>query len=76
MKHTESAVRWCSVKEVFLEISQNSQENSCARDSFLITLYNWNFIKKESLTQVFSSEFCKISKNTSFTENHRTAASK
>ena len=25
-------------KKVFLEISQNSQENTCARDSFLIKL--------------------------------------
>ena len=31
------AVAWrCSVKKVFLEISQNSQENTCARVSFLI----------------------------------------
>ena len=29
-------VRMCSVKKVLLEISQNSQENTCARDSFLI----------------------------------------
>ena len=28
----------CSVKKVFLEISQNSQENTCARVSFLIKL--------------------------------------
>ena len=28
----------CSVKKVFLEISQNSQENTCARVSFWITL--------------------------------------
>ena len=28
----------CSVKKVFLEISQNSQENTCARASFLIKL--------------------------------------
>ena len=28
----------CYVKEVFLEISQYSQENTCARVSFLITL--------------------------------------
>ena len=28
----------CSVKKVFLEISQNSQENACARVSFLIKL--------------------------------------
>ena len=29
-------VQRCSVKEVFLEISQNSQENTCATASFLI----------------------------------------
>ena len=28
----------CSMKKVFLEISQNSQENTCARVSFLIKL--------------------------------------
>ena len=28
----------------------------------------WNFIKKESLAQVFYCQFCEISKNTSFTE--------
>ena len=28
----------CSVKKVFLEISQNSQENTCAWVSFLIKL--------------------------------------
>ena len=48
----EAVVQTCSVKKVFLEISQNSQENAC------------NFIKKEALTQVFSCEFCEISKNT------------
>ena len=35
---TEAVVGRCSVKEVFLEISQNSQENNCARVSFLINL--------------------------------------
>ena len=33
-----AVVRRCSVKNVFLEISQNSQENTRARASFLITL--------------------------------------
>ena len=33
-----SSHRRCSVKKVFLEISQNSQENTCARASFLIKL--------------------------------------
>ena len=31
----------CSVKRVFLEISQNSQKNICARVSFLIKLQAW-----------------------------------
>ena len=39
---------------VFLEILQNLQENTCVRVSFLIK----SFIKKESLEQVFSCEFC------------------
>ena len=30
-----------SVKEVFLEISQNSQEHTCARVSILINLQTW-----------------------------------
>ena len=44
------------MKKVFLEISQNSQENTCARVSFLINLHAQanEFIKKETLTQVFS----------------------
>ena len=33
-----AAVQKCSVKKAFLEISQNSQESTCARDSFLIKL--------------------------------------
>ena len=35
---TKAVARRCSVKKVFLEISQNSQENTCARVSFLIKL--------------------------------------
>ena len=46
---------------VFLEISQNRQENTCARISFLIKNF---IIKREILEQVFSSEFDKIFKNT------------
>ena len=62
----EAAIRWSSLKEVFLEISQNSQGNTCARDSFLIRFQECNFIRKESLVQVFSYELCEISKNTYF----------
>ena len=35
---SEALVQRCSVKNVFLEISQNSQENTCARASFSIKL--------------------------------------
>ena len=51
-------------KRVFLEISQTSQENTCVRASFLIKLQSCNFIKKETLAQVFPCELCEISKNT------------
>ena len=43
---------------MFIEISQNSQENTCSR-------------KIETLEQVFSCEFCDISKTTSFAEHLR-----
>ena len=68
---TEAVVRRCSVEKVFIEISQNSQENTYARVSFLIKFQAkiCNFIKKEALAQVFSCEFCEISKITFF---HRT----
>ena len=35
-RDSEVAVSRCSIKKVLLEISQNSQENTCARVSFLI----------------------------------------
>ena len=37
----EAVTRKCSVKKVFLETSQNTQENTCARVSFLINLQAW-----------------------------------
>ena len=56
----------CSVKKVVLKISQNSQENTCARVIFLVKLQvlAYNFIKEETMAQVFSCESCKIYKNT------------
>ena len=38
LKVTETVARRYSIKKVLLEISQNSQENTCARASFLIKL--------------------------------------
>ena len=37
-----SSHKSCSVKKVFLENSQSSQENTCARISFLIRLQTWD----------------------------------
>ena len=66
---TAEAVVWrCSIKKVFLEISQNLQDNTCVRKSFSAFPKACNFIKKDSLTQVFSCEFWEISENTFFTE--------
>ena len=36
--HAESVVQRYSVKNVFLKVSQNSQENTCVRVSFLMML--------------------------------------
>ena len=66
IRQTEAVARRCSVKKLLLEISQNSQENkpeAC------------NFIKKDTLAQVFSCEFCEISKNTFFYRTPLVAAS-
>ena len=58
----------CSVKTVILKISQNSQENTCAKVSFLMKLQA-STCKKETLAQVSSCELCEISKSTYFTEH-------
>ena len=59
----KAIVRRVSVKKVlFLKISENSQESTCARVSFLIKLLAsaYNFILKKTLAQVLSCEFRKI----------------
>ena len=38
LETTEAGAKRCSVKKVFIEILQNSQENTCAGVSFLIKL--------------------------------------
>ena len=52
----EVVVQRFPVKEVFLEISQNSQENTCARVSFLIKMQVLSlqlYLKRDSGTGVF-----------------------
>ena len=62
---------------MFLEISQNSLENTCAKVSFLIKLQasGVQLYQKKNVAQKFSCEFCEISKNTTFTEHLWTTAS-
>ena len=69
----EAVAQTCSVKKVFLEISQNSQENTSARVSLLNKVADRNFIKN-SLAQVFSCEFCEISKTIYFYKTPPVAA--
>ena len=68
----EAVVQRCSVKKRFLEISQNSQESTCARVSFLIKLQAYRpatLFLKMTLVQVFSCEFCEICKAPFFIEH-------
>ena len=58
----EAGAKRCSVEKVFLEFSQNPQENSCA--SVSLSLRRATLLKKKTLAQVFSCEFCETSKNT------------
>ena len=55
MHWSEAVARNCSVRKVFLKISQNSKTP---------VPYACNFIKKETLAEVFSCEFGEISRNT------------
>ena len=64
---------------MFLEISQNSQENTCVRVFFLNNVWGLqacNFVKKETLAQGFSRKFYEISKNTFFAEHLWATASR
>ena len=61
-----SSHRRCSIKKMFLKISQNSLENACTRVTFLIKL---------QAPPVFFCEFCEIFKNNFFTEHLWTTAS-
>ena len=71
---SRTVIRRCSFKKMFLKISQILQENTCAATSFLQEMV-CNFVKKDTPAQLLSSEFCKMFKNTLFTEHFRTTAS-
>ena len=58
-------------------MSQISQENTCDGVFFnkVLSLQAWNFIKKDSNTEVFSCEIWEIIQNAYFEEHLRTTAS-
>ena len=60
----KSSHQSCSIKKLFLKISQNSQEETCARVSFLACNFS-----TETLAQVFSCKFCEFFK-TPFSSEH------
>ena len=59
---TEALTRGVLRKKVFLKISENSHENTCAR------------VLRLKAHVLFSCEFSEIFKNTFFTEHHWTTA--
>ena len=67
---SEAVAQRCSVKKVFLEISQNSQENTYARVSFLITLRG-NFIEKRLWHRCFPVNLAKFLRTPFFKEHLR-----
>ena len=63
---SRSSHQRCSIRKGILKSRRkSSQENTCARVSFLIKLQVQadNFIKKETLEQMFSCEICGNFKN-------------
>ena len=71
----EAATRVVLYEKVFLKISQNSQENTCARISFLIKLQASQPATFSKKRQVFSSKFCESFKNNFFAEHPRVTVS-
>ena len=60
LKRFRSSHWRCSVKKMFLEISQNSQENTCARISLLIKLQASTLFKKSLWHRCFPVNFSKF----------------
>ena len=77
MQITEAVAQRCSIKKLFLKISQYSQESTYARASFdkVAGLRPGTLFKKKTLAQVFSCEFCEIFKTTFYYRTSLVAAS-
>ena len=60
ISNAEAVAQRCSVKKVFLEILQNSRENTCARVTSVIKLQACNFIKKRLRHRCFPMNIAKF----------------
>ena len=70
LRYPEAVVRKCSVKRVFLNILQNSEESNCAGVSFFTKLQTIS-CRKEVAAHVFSYKICEIFKNIFLKEHLR-----
>ena len=59
----DTVSRRCSVKKMFLGLSQNSQENICARVSLQSCMPQSATLLKKDSAQVLPCKFCEISQN-------------
>ena len=59
---TDALNRTCSIKKIFLKNSQNSQENTFARVSFLVKMQAWpeTLLKKRFWLRYFPASFAKF----------------
>ena len=66
MKRKEAVIQSCSVKSVLRNLTKFTGKHMCQSLLFnKIAKFNkFLLIKKETLAQLFSCEFCEISKNT------------
>ena len=74
----ETVIERCSAKKVCLKNLHNSQESTCTRVFFLNEIASLRpaaLLKKETLTEVFSCEFCENFKLTFFHRTPTVAAS-
>ena len=76
LRHSKTAVRRYFTKNEFLKIVKISQENSFAGVSFSAKLQvgGLQLYQKRNPTQIFSSKFYKIFKNTFFIGDQRATA--
>ena len=69
--NAEAVVRRCSIEKVYLEISQNSQDNNCARIFFnnVAGLRPATLLKKRLWYRCFPVNFVKFLRTSVFTEH-------